>query len=185
MRRMMLVEEDKCIGCYACSVACKLEHDLPPHPAYPPLARPKGPEPIRVMEIWPEAVGEEVQPRFRPVACVHCLEAPCIPACPLSAIFEDFETGAVLVAEGGCTCCKLCLEACPHGAPQFYEGRMYLCDLCAHRAGERREMGRRTACEAACPARAIHVGTADEISALMGKVTAGTAARAGRTTSIL
>jgi Fe-S-cluster-containing dehydrogenase component len=46
---------------------------------------------------------------------------------------------------------------------------MYLCDLCIHRIGEERQKGRQTACEAACPARAIHVGTTDEISALTGE----------------
>jgi Fe-S-cluster-containing dehydrogenase component len=46
---------------------------------------------------------------------------------------------------------------------------MYLCDLCIHRIGRERQKGRQTACEAACPARAIHVGTTDEISALTGE----------------
>ena len=48
-------------------------------------------------------------------------------------------------------------------------GKMYLCDLCIHRIGRERQKGKQTACEAACPARAIHVGTTDEISALMGE----------------
>ena len=48
-------------------------------------------------------------------------------------------------------------------------GKMYLCDLCIHRIGRERQKGRQTACEAACLARAIHVGTTDEISALMGE----------------
>jgi hypothetical protein len=39
--------------------------------------------------------------------------------------------------------------------------------LCIHRLEERRREGRHTACEAACQARAIHVGTIDEISALI------------------
>jgi Fe-S-cluster-containing dehydrogenase component len=46
---------------------------------------------------------------------------------------------------------------------------MYLCDLGIHRIGEERQKGRQTACEAACLARAIHVGTTDEISALTGE----------------
>jgi len=56
-------------------------------------------------------------------------------------------------------------------------GKMYLCDLCIHRIGRERQKGKQTACEAACPARAIHVGTTDEISALMG---AKAAKRAGK-----
>jgi Fe-S-cluster-containing dehydrogenase component len=180
MRRTMFVEEDKCIGCYACTVACQLEHDLPPRPVQPPLAVPKGPEPIRVLETWPEAIGGDVHASFRPIACVHCLDAPCIPACPLSAIFEDEETGVIRVSENECTCCELCLQACAHGAPQFYDGRMILCDLCAHRLGAWGKIGRRTACEAACPARAIHVGTTEEISILIAKAAAERADRVDR-----
>jgi hypothetical protein len=36
--------------------------------------------------------------------------------------------------------------------------------LCIHRLGERGREGRYTACEAACPARAIHIGTTKENS---------------------
>ena len=68
-----------------------------------------------------------------------------------------------------CIACKFCLWVCPYGSPQFYHGKMYLCDLCIHRIGEERQKGRQTACEAACPARAIHVGTTDEISDLKGE----------------
>jgi Fe-S-cluster-containing dehydrogenase component len=46
---------------------------------------------------------------------------------------------------------------------------MYLCDLCIHRIEEGRQKGRQTACEAACPARAIHIGTTDEIADLKGQ----------------
>ena len=47
--------------------------------------------------------------------------------------------------------------------------KLHLCDLCIHRLAEEGPDGRRTACEAACPARVIRVGTADEIAAMEGK----------------
>jgi Fe-S-cluster-containing dehydrogenase component len=172
MQRTMFVEEDRCIGCQACIVACKLEHDLPPHPEHPPRADPKGPEPIRVLQADLGDGEEETHPRFRLIVCLHCLDAPCIPACPLSAIYKDFETGITLIHEQECTGCQLCFRACAWGAPQIHEGRLLLCDLCVHRIGEKREKGRETACEAACPAGAIHVGTADEICALIERTSA-------------
>jgi Fe-S-cluster-containing dehydrogenase component len=61
--------------------------------------------------------------------------------------------------------CRSCLEVCPYGAPQFYDDTLKLCDLCMHRLA----VGKCTACEATCPARAIHVGTTDEISAMAAK----------------
>jgi Fe-S-cluster-containing dehydrogenase component len=107
-----------------------------------------------------------VHQHFQPVLCMHCADAPCIPACPESAIYKDLETGITLVNEDKCKGCKSCLQACPYGAPQFYDDKLNLCDLCIHRLAEQRRGGRRTACEAACPAKLIHVGTVDELSAM-------------------
>jgi len=172
MQQAIFIDREKCIGCYSCVVACKLEHGLPPHPVHPPLGDPKGPELIRVVRVGPEIRDDEVRQYFQPVLCLHCLEAPCIEACPESAIYRDMATGIILVKKHQCTGCESCLDACPYEAPYFFEGKLYLCDLCIHRLEEGRQKGRTTACEAACPARAIHVGTRDEISVLIGQKTA-------------
>ena len=169
MARAIFIDQDKCIGCYSCLVACKLEHSLPPYPVAPPVANPEGPELMRVYRVGPEISGDGVNQYFKAVPCRHCPDAPCIEACPTSALYKDIETGITLVDEEKCNGCQACLEACPYGSPQFYDGKIYLCDLCIHRMGEERQKGRQAACEAACPARAIHVGTTDEISALIGE----------------
>ena len=164
MRRIILIDRDRCIGCYSCIVACKLEHDLPPYPAHPPIGDPKGPAFIRVDQFGPEIRDGEVYQYFQPILCMHCPDAPCIEVCPQSAIYKDAETGIVMVDQDQCMGCRSCLEACPYGAPQFHDGKLNLCDLCFHRPEERRREGRYTACEAACPARAIQVGPFDEIA---------------------
>lgn len=174
MERAILVDGDKCVGCYSCVVACKLEHNLPPYPVHPSLGDPQGPELIRIRQVGSQTRDDEVQQYFQATTCMHCLDAPCIRACPTSAIYKDLETGITLVSEDQCTGCESCLSVCPYGAPQFYAGKLYLCDLCIHRLGE----GRPTACEAACPAKAIHVGTTGEISAMVAKKTAGEAGQA-------
>jgi anaerobic dimethyl sulfoxide reductase subunit B (iron-sulfur subunit) len=164
----ILVDSDKCVGCYACVVACKLEHNLPPYPVQPPVGNPQGPELIRVHQIGPEISDGEVRQYFQPVLCRHCPDVPCIGACPTSAISKDAKTRVTLVDEDECIGCMSCLPACPYGAPQFYDDKLVLCDLCIHRLGDVGREGRHTACEAACPARAIHVGPVDEISAMVG-----------------
>lgn len=169
MQLAIHIEREKCVGCYSCIVACKLEHDLPPHPVRPPEGEPKGPALIRVVEVGPQIHDDEVHYYFQPILCLHCLEAPCIEACPTSAIYRDLATGIVLVKQDECSSCESCLDVCPYNAPHFYDGKLYLCDLCIHRSEERRLEGRYTACEAACQARAIHVGSVDEISALIGE----------------
>ena len=92
MQLTMFIDSYKCIGCYSCIVACKLEHNLPPHPEHPPLDNPKGPELIRVYQVGPQIRDGEVHHYFQPVSCKHCLDAPCIEACPCSAIYKDIET---------------------------------------------------------------------------------------------
>ena len=165
----IFIDKDKCFGCDSCIVACKLEHNLPPHPEKPPLADPKGPELIRVYRSERETPDGKVYQYFQPIPCMHCLDAPCIKECPQSAIYKDTMTGITLVDQDKCIGCKLCLSVCPFGSPQFYNEKMYLCDLCIHRITEKGKIRRKTACEAACPAGIIHVGTTEEISALKAK----------------
>ncbi len=175
MNRTIFIDKARCVGCDACIVACKLEHGLPPEPVKPPTADPEGPELIRVHRVGPEVHGDEVHLYFQPISCMHCLDAPCIRACPRSAIYKDGETGITLVERDKCIGCKFCLWVCPYGAPQFSGGKLHLCDLCIHRLGEKDQ----TACEAACPARAIHVGTTEAVSALIGQRAAERADRTG------
>ncbi|NIO06097.1 MAG: 4Fe-4S dicluster domain-containing protein [Proteobacteria bacterium] len=176
MNRTIFIDKNKCIGCYACIVACKVEHNLAPYPTKPPLAKPEGPELIRVHQVGPHLRGGDVHQYFLPIPCLHCDDAPCIHVCPFSAIYKDVDTGTTLVNEDECIGCKFCLWVCPYGAPQFYEGKLKLCDLCIHRF----QGGKQTACEAACPARAIHVGSAEEISDMVGMEAAERAGKARR-----
>jgi Fe-S-cluster-containing dehydrogenase component len=173
MQRAVFVDSERCVGCYSCVVACKLEHSLPPHPVRPPLGDPEGPALIRIYQVGPDVGDDEVQQHFQAITCRHCLDAPCIGACPTSAIYKDVETGITLVNKDECTGCECCLSVCPYGAPQFYAAKLYLCDLCVRRLAA----GRPTACEAACPARAVHVGTVDQISGMAEQETAEEAER--------
>lgn len=165
-RTTMFIDKERCIGCYACVVACKLEHDLPPYPTSPPVGEPKGPNLIQVYRVGPEIREGRVYQYFLPIACKHCSDAPCIKACPTAALPRSPKYSIVTVDRDECIGCVFCLEACPWGAPQFdQEGKAMLCDLCIHRLEE----GKQTACEAACVARAIYVGTPAEISVKIGK----------------
>jgi NADPH-dependent glutamate synthase beta subunit-like oxidoreductase len=86
MGKMTLVfNERNCSGCHACEVACKQEHGLG-----------VGPRLVRVLER---------APFFKPLYCHHCEEAPCVVACPESAITRDPRSGVVLLDENKCTGC--------------------------------------------------------------------------------
>ncbi len=159
-RYTMVIDAKKCIGCYSCVIACKMEHNLPPFPSSPPETEPKGVSPIRVLHVQNFQDGRFKQ-LFVPLNCKHCLNAPCMRECPTEAIYK--EDGITLVDREKCIGCKVCLEVCPYGIPQFDdEGVLVLCDMCIHRLKE----GKKAACEHHCVANCIQVVRLDEVSNL-------------------
>ncbi len=167
MQRAIFRNKDKCVGCYACVVACKLEHDLPPHPVCPPVAEPQGASLTSVYRYGPLVESDRVIQYFVPMSCMHCTDAPCIQSCPKSAIYKDAATGTTMVDQDKCIGCRFCLWVCPYGAPRYTEeGKAELCDLCARRFKEGKK---KTACEAVCVASAIFSGTVEEVADHMAK----------------
>jgi Fe-S-cluster-containing dehydrogenase component len=164
MPKSMIVDKNKCVGCYACVVACKLQNNLPPFNTDLPEGDPKGPNLMRVHEVGPKVDGENVVYYFQPISCMHCLDAPCIKNCPRNALSKDEKTNVTLVDRDKCVGCKICLLSCPFGAPQFLDKKVFLCNLCIDRSPIEGETPGKTACEAVCQSRAIFVGELDEIS---------------------
>ncbi len=128
------IRKKDCVGCHACEVACKQEHDLPP-----------GADRIRILEK---------NPIFEPIYCRHCFRPPCMESCPTGAIKR--EEGIVTLDRRKCIGCKACTEACPFGAMGFDAGRGVAekCDLCFQRTRK----GERPACVSVCPARCMEFG---------------------------
>jgi Fe-S-cluster-containing dehydrogenase component len=140
---------EKCIGCYACEVACKQEHGLP-----------VGPRLIRVERIGPREMGGKLSLDFVPSTCRHCENPPCSKVCPVDAIKRV--NGAVLIDNDVCIGCKSCVEACPFGAVQLNpeDGKMLKCDMCINRVNE----GLKPACSHHCPTGAIRFIEVNEFS---------------------
>ncbi len=129
------IKTKDCVGCHACEVACKQQHDLP-----------VGADRIRILERIP---------RFEALYCRHCVRPPCKDACPTEAIYQ--ERGVVLLDKERCIGCRACVEACPFGAVGFDldQGLAIKCDLCyEHRLSK----GLGPACASVCPARCIEWG---------------------------
>jgi carbon-monoxide dehydrogenase iron sulfur subunit len=118
-RPTLRVDLSKCTGCRACSLACAVSHEQQID-----LTRTR----IRVHKQMPV----ERVPVFKPVFCRMCRNARCIVACPSGALYEDEETGLVILDVELCTGCGDCVEACPFEAIWLDEQRgvALKCDLC-------------------------------------------------------
>ena len=146
MRRVMVIDESRCVGCEACVVACKNENAVPPG----------------LYRDWvvQELRGEfpELELSIRSERCNHCEDAPCVSNCPTGASHYRGD-GTVQIDRDKCTGCRACIAACPYDARYVPpDGYVDKCTLCVHRL----DKGLGTACEEVCPTGAIAVGDLDD-----------------------
>ncbi|MCL5265744.1 MAG: 4Fe-4S dicluster domain-containing protein [Chloroflexi bacterium] len=97
----MVIDLKRCIGCQACTLACKAEQGTP-----------KGVFYTRVLEKE-EGTYPNVKKTFVPVLCNHCQNAPCERVCPTGATSKRPD-GVVLVDHNVCIGCRACYAACPY-----------------------------------------------------------------------
>lgn len=108
----MLIDLSLCIGCNACTVACKRENDVP----------------LGAFNTWIESFDVE-RPDGRiaranvPKQCNHCADAPCVKVCPTGASYVA-DDGTVQIDAEKCIGCKYCLAACPYQARYATESGM-------------------------------------------------------------
>jgi len=112
----MVIDLDKCVGCQACTIACKSENNVP-------YGSPK--EEQRMQEIfWNKviAVSKGEYPtasiEIIPMPCMHCEHPPCVTVCPAKATYKR-EDGIVMQNFRRCIGCKYCIVACPYGSRSF------------------------------------------------------------------
>jgi Fe-S-cluster-containing dehydrogenase component/formate-dependent nitrite reductase membrane component NrfD len=126
----------KCIGCHACTIACKAEHQIP----------------IGVNRCWVKTVEEGAFPAtrrfFLPVLCNQCDAAPCMHICPTRALYKRRD-GIVDLDPAACIGCRACMVACPYDQlfidPNTQTAEK--CNFCANRV----EQQLLPACVSVCP----------------------------------
>ena len=152
-----VIDNRRCIGCHACTVACKSEHQ----------------DPIGVNKTWVQYVETGVFPEvtrdFHVLRCNHCADAPCVEICP-TACLETRGDGIVDFDPGRCIGCKACMQACPYDAITIHpeRGTATKCNYCSHRVDE----GREPACVVVCPVEAIVVGDLHDPVSKIAKIVA-------------
>ena len=138
-----VIDQTRCIGCHACTTACKSENVVP-------LGVTRTYVKHVDVGLWPQARRTHQVTR-----CNQCAHAPCVAACPTSAMFKRAD-GIVDFDKSICIGCKACMAACPYDAifinPEDHSAEK--CNFCAHRI----DVGLEPACVVVCPVEAILVG---------------------------
>ncbi len=144
-RHIWLAEASRCMGCFGCEAACKMEHDLPAEPRT-----------IRVIQVGPRGEGEDLVMSFQPTSCCHCDQPACVLACPAGAMQKRAD-GIVFSDLEKCIGCQTCAVACPFGHPQLNtaNGKIAKCDGCRDRV----DQGLWPACVQKCPTGTLIFGS--------------------------
>lgn len=148
------VDSRKCINCKTCEIACKDANDAPSGVR------------IRKVRTFEGGTFPDVFAYNISMSCNHCEDPACVKNCPARAYTKRTEDGIVLHDPEACIGCRNCVWACPYGAPQYDHaaGRVRKCNMCVGLIAE----GEDPVCVAACPMRAIEVGSLEEIGRRVG-----------------
>src|ERR1041385_6387622 len=150
-----VIDHTRCIGCHACTTACKSENVVP----------------ISVTRTYVKHVAVGVFPQARRAhqvtRCNQCAHAPCVTACPTAAMFKRRD-GIVDFDKEICIGCKACMAACPYDAifinPEDHSAEK--CNFCAHRI----DVGLEPACVVVCPTQAILVGDMNDADSYVAQI---------------
>lgn len=113
----MVIDLAACTGCGSCTIACKVENNLP-------LSAPEDIEErrtfswLQVMNIEGEGEGEHGHEHYLPRPCMHCDHPPCVVVCPVGATHLDRD-GIVSQVYDRCIGCRYCTNNCPYTVKYF------------------------------------------------------------------
>lgn len=150
-----VVDQTRCIGCHACTTACKSENVVP----------------VGVTRTYVKNVDvgtfPQVRRAYQVTRCNQCDDAPCVAACPTAAMYRRPD-GIVDFDKRACIGCKACMAACPYDAifinPEDHSAEK--CNFCAHRI----DVGLEPACVVVCPTEAILVGDLNDPGSRVAQV---------------
>ncbi len=159
----MLYDSTKCVGCNACTVACRDWNKTSVEPdenGYYDAPEELTADTWTLIQLYQD--GEEHA--FVKRQCMHCVDPGCVSGCPVHALEKTAE-GPVTYDASRCIGCRYCMYACPFHVPRFEWDEtlpvIAKCTLCADRI----QQGDGTACAEICPTGALIWGTRGEVLA--------------------
>lgn len=153
MKKIIVIDVEKCLACRSCEIACAVEHSKSKK-----LLEAIKEEPLSQPRVNVEGLGDLAVP----LQCRHCEDAPCAKVCPTKATVKLGDEEPVIIKEELCIGCRLCILTCPFGIIKMRsDGKVVIkCDLCL----ERLKKGEEPACVQACPTHAIQFKSVNEVT---------------------
>ncbi|WP_169973229.1 MULTISPECIES: 4Fe-4S dicluster domain-containing protein [unclassified Campylobacter] len=155
-RYTMVHNENLCIGCQACSVACRSENSVP--------------NGVYRLQVHAKMSGTfpNLKTDFIRNSCVMCEDAPCVDVCPTGASFKTAD-GLTLMDHSICVSCKYCVLACPYDA-RYVEPKTGEVDKCTFCFDTRVSQGDQPACVTVCPTDALAFGDLNDKNSEVSKI---------------
>lgn len=148
-RKGFYFNQEACIGCRTCQIACKDKNDLDVGMLF---------RHVLSFEVgnYPNTGVYHLS-----ISCNHCLDPACVKVCPTGAMYIDAEDGTVQHNDDVCIGCRSCVMACPYGHPKYNEATrtVHKCDACIQLRAE----GEQPSCVASCVMRALEFGDIEEL----------------------
>ncbi len=146
VRYGMVHDETACIGCTACTDACREVNKVP-----------EGVSRLEIIRSEPQGEFPNVDYRFTRNSCQHCENPPCVYVCPTGAAYKDEKTGIIDVHKDKCVGCGYCLAACPYQV-RFFHPVDKSADKCNFCRDTNLAQGKQPACVESCPTKALIFG---------------------------
>jgi len=159
-RYSLVIDIDKCIGCYNCFLACRDEFAGNEYKGYSAAQPMEGQNWIRVIE---KERGQypKVKVSYTPILCMHCDDAPCIKMARDGAVYRRPD-GIVIIDPVKAKGQKELITSCPYRVIEWNEEKQVpqKCTLCAHMLDKGEKEPR---CVETCPTGALIFGDLDDL----------------------
>lgn len=112
----LVIDLERCIGCWTCATSCKMENKIANGNWWNRVLTVEG-----THTLSPGVVSGAPEMTNLPVQCMHCENPPCVKSCPVGATYKR-DDGLVIQDYDKCIGCRTCMAACPYNAKVFNWG---------------------------------------------------------------
>lgn len=158
----MLYDATKCVGCNACTNACRQWNKTSAEVVDGLYDAPRqlSSDTWTLIQLYQEGDVSSFVKR----QCMHCVDPACVSGCPVEAL-QKTAAGPVTYDPNRCIGCRYCMYTCPFHVPRFqWKERIpevAKCTLCADRIAD----GNGPACAERCPTGALIWGKRGDLIA--------------------